>query len=94
MELAGHRPQAVTRDLIESHDLVVVMEWRHLAQLRHAYPEHRNRMFLLPLFDDRPRSAYERYNIADPFGKPFAAFEDCYQRMDRAVRRLVAELRG
>ena len=70
--------------------MVIVMEWRHLAHLRAAYPEHQDRIFLLSLFDDGARNAYERYNIPDPFGRPLAAFEDCYRRVDRAMRNLIS----
>ena len=90
--LTGHRPQALTPELMRSHDMVVVMEWRQLAQLREAYPDLRNRIFLLPLFDDQARNGYERYNIADPFGRPVVAFEECYRRMERSLRRCVAAL--
>ena len=90
--LTGHRPQALTPELMRSHDLVVVMEWRQLAQLRDMYPDLRSRIFLLPLFDDAAQGGYERYNIADPFGKPLVAFDECYRRMERSLRRFVAAL--
>jgi protein-tyrosine-phosphatase len=85
--LASHRPQELTRALMESHDMVIVMEWRQLAELQQTYPEQADRIFLLSLFDDGARGGYERYNIADPFGQPVAAFEECYRRMERSLRR-------
>jgi protein-tyrosine phosphatase len=90
--LTDHRPQALTRELMDASDLVVVMEWRQLTQVRETYPEHRDRIFLLPLFDDQARNAYERYNITDPFGRPRAAFEECYLRVDRSLRRFLASV--
>ena len=88
--LAHHRPQELTRELMESHDMVIVMEWRQLIQLREAYPDRCEQVFLLPLFDDGARGGYARYNIADPFGRPLAAFDECYRRMERALRSLIA----
>lgn len=92
--LTNHRPQELTAALMQAHDIVVVMEWRQLEQLRAAYPEHRQRIFLLPLFDEGARNAYERYNIADPFGRPLDAFEECYRRMDHTLRRFLARVQA
>jgi protein-tyrosine phosphatase len=86
LSLGEHLPQAVTAEMMKSHDVVVVMEWKHLQQLRAAYPEYRDRVVLLSLLDAGARNAYERYNIADPFGKPRAAYEECYDRIQRALR--------
>ena len=90
VSLNDHRPQVLTRELMESHDVVVVMEWWHLAHLRAAYPELHDRIVLLSLLDDEASSAYERYHIADPWGQPIAAFDECYRRMDRILRRWLA----
>jgi protein-tyrosine phosphatase len=86
LSLREHLPQAVTTELMKSHDLVVVMEWKHLQQLRTAFPAYRDRIVLLSLLDAGARNAYERYNIADPFGKTVAAYEECYDRIQRALR--------
>lgn len=92
LSLADHCPQLLTRDLIEAHDLVIVMEWSQLVLLREAYPESHDRIVLLSLFDAAAAGAYERYNIADPFGGPIAAYEACYRRIDRALRALAERM--
>jgi protein-tyrosine phosphatase len=94
ISLEEHVPQALTRELMASHDMVVVMEWRQLEELRAAYPEHHDRIFLLSLFDDAAENAYERLNIADPFGRPVVAFEECYRRIDRSLRRCLAAVQN
>ena len=90
--LEQHTPQPVTRDLLASHDIVCVMEWRQLVQLQASYPAFRHRMFLLSLLDPHASGAYERYNIADPFGGALSWSEACYSRIDRALRRMLARL--
>jgi protein-tyrosine-phosphatase len=92
LSLEQHAPQPVTRDLLASHDVVCVMEWRQLVQLQAAYPAFRHRMFLLSLLDTDAGGAYERYNIADPFGGTLSSYEACYSRIDRALRRMLARL--
>lgn len=86
LSLDEHEPQPLTRELMASHDIVFVMEQAQLEQLRAEYPELRERIFLLSLFDDDAGGAYERYNIADPFGQPLTAYEACYERIERAIR--------
>jgi protein-tyrosine phosphatase len=86
VSLIGHQPQALTPELIESHDVVLVMEQRQLAHVGAAFPKYRDRIFLLSLFDDSPRNAYERYNIADPFGDTPDAYRACFRRIERALR--------
>ena len=92
LTLEQHAPQPVTRDLLAAHDVVCVMEWRQLTQLQAAYPAFRDRMFLLSLLDPDAGGAYERYNIADPFGGALSSYEACYSRIDRALRRMLARL--
>ena len=86
LSLDAHEPQPLTRELMASHDVVFVMEQSQLEHLRAEYPEFRDRIFLLSLFDTAARSTYERYNIADPFGQPLTAYEACYERIERAIR--------
>ena len=92
LSLDEHRPRAVTAELLEAHDVIVVTEWKHFEHLRAAYPEYRDRVVLLPLHDAEARGAYERYNIADPFGKPLAVYEACYDRIQRSLRPWLEQL--
>jgi protein-tyrosine phosphatase len=90
VSLDDHVPRALTSEMMASHDMVVVMEHSQFVQLRAAYPARRDRIFLLSLFDDAARNAFERFNIADPFGKPLLVYQECYTRIDRALRRCLA----
>jgi protein-tyrosine phosphatase len=92
ISLAAHRPQLLTRDLVNAHDMVIVMEMAQLAQLRAAYPDAADRLFLMPLFEGDERSGYDGYNIADPFSLPRTAYEVCYRRLDRAVASLITAI--
>ncbi|MGE0463315.1 MAG: low molecular weight protein-tyrosine-phosphatase [Vicinamibacterales bacterium] len=94
LSLSAHRPQTLTRDLVERHDLIVVMEAAQLEALRASYPDAARRLVLLSLLDGRAAKGYERYNIADPFSRPRADFEACYERIDRAVTSLVSRIRA
>lgn len=93
--LDDHRAAPLTEALVESSGLILVMEVPHRSQLRQLYPAHADRIFLLPLLDERPEvwPGYERYNIADPYGKPREAFEHCYRRIIRGLEGLDARMR-
>ncbi len=92
LSLSGHRSQGVTRELLQSYDVIVVMDAPQLSRMRDAYPDLANRVFLLSLFDAEPAGAHDRFNIADPFGKPRETFEACYARLDRTLIRLLDAL--
>jgi protein-tyrosine-phosphatase len=92
LSLRAHEPLQLTRELVCGVDMTVVVEAGQMAALRQEYPEAHARIFLLPLFDSMERPGYRRFNIADPFGQAPEVFDDCYQRVDRAVRGLVAAI--
>jgi protein-tyrosine phosphatase len=91
--LNRHEPVALTTELVDTYDLILVMEAWQLAALRGRWPQRRAHFFLLPLFasDDVTGSA-ERFNIQDPFGKDAGEFDRVYRRTEIAVRALIARL--
>ena len=93
-DLDGHRPLPVTESMIAASDMVVAMEMRHIEELTRRWPHWRHRYFLLPLFDPKnaDAGAFDRYNLADPFGKNDAEFARCYERIDGAVAGLLQQL--
>ena len=92
LSLENHRPQTLTRELVDSHDVIVVMDAAQLLELRTSYPDAADRILLLSLFDPE-LSAYERYNILDPFARSRADFDRCYGRIDRAISNFLASAR-
>jgi protein-tyrosine-phosphatase len=91
LSLSAHTPRPLDELLMNESDLVVVMESSQFWYLRRTYPQHSGRVVLLSLFDASD-SAFERFNIPDPFGKPPAAYTACYRRIERAVDTLLAEV--
>lgn len=89
-----HQPVLVTRDLLSAFDVVVVMEPGQRRALVASYPELAGRIVLLPEFDPAPASSYARFHVDDPFGRPRAAFDACYARIDRCLDGFVARLPG
>lgn len=92
LSIRGHRPQLLTQALMDAHDLIVVMEAEQRAELSARYPDVRDRVVLLPLYDVEAGPGYDRFHIADPFGQSRAVFDACYVRIERAVSGLVGAL--
>lgn len=95
LRLTDHVPLPLTADLMGRFDLVVVMEVAHLTLLARSHPQFRDRLVLLPLFakiSGTQSRGYDVYNIRDPYGKSRAAFEACYEHLDRAVGGFVQAL--
>lgn len=91
--LEDHVPAVLTPDLVEAADLIVVMEPTQRDAVTTRFPGASGRVVLLSLFDEEARG-YDRMHIEDPFMQGPAAFARCYQRIDRAVSALLAEVRA
>lgn len=91
--LAGHRAVDVTAAQLAAADVIVVMEVRHLEEIRRRFPEAVARVHLLPLYEPRGRyGPLERVNLLDPFDRGPDAFGRCYHRIDAAIDGLVAAI--
>lgn len=90
-----HRSKRISREMLESFDMVIAMEPWQLQVLARFYPPGRDRLFLLPLFDKGGRNTGDRfstYNIADPFAEDVARFRACYGRIDKCLAGLFRQL--
>jgi protein-tyrosine phosphatase len=95
VDLHAHRSRQMTYDILQSVDMILVMEASQFNLLRRYYPGKRNRIFLLPLFDNKNMSkhrGYSRYNILDPYGKPVDEFLSCYERIHDCLSSLFFEM--
>jgi protein-tyrosine phosphatase len=88
ISLSGLRPRELTEKMVEHFDMVVVMEGGHLEQLRERFAEHRDKLFLLPLFDER-HGSFLRFNLPDPYGRGIEAFRECFSRIELSLRRML-----
>ena len=88
VELMGHRSKPVTEDMIENTDMIFTMEYRQAAFMRKTFPDHVQKIFLLPLFDKNfpPAEDYAlRYNIPDPYGKAEKEFLECFRKIESSI---------
>jgi len=81
LEASSHRSQPVTRDLLKSFNLVLVMEKGHKEALRVEFPEHRSKVYLLSEMVGSNRDIY------DPIGGPLIDFQDTAAEIDDYLQR-------
>jgi protein-tyrosine-phosphatase len=84
IDISDHRSQGVSYGLLDRADAVLVMERAHQEQLLQLRPDLTN-VWLLSQFDGESDSP----DVADPIGQDRAAYEACYERLERAVGGLV-----
>lgn len=75
---APHSARQLTQQILQSSDLVLVMERRHLRDIDRQSPQSRGKTFLLGKWQsDR--------EIPDPYRQGKAAFEHAYALIEEAV---------
>jgi len=85
MDVAGHRSQRVTQELVDRSDIILVMEDVHEDQILQLAPEVKNRLFLLKEFAKINDS---NLNITDPVGSSLEFYQDTFLIIKDAVERI------
>lgn len=85
LALDGHVARKLAPDMISAADLVLAMDQRQLSAIRALAPQARGKTFLLGHWIDAAA-------VADPYGQPRSAFEECHALIERAVDAWVAHL--
>jgi protein-tyrosine-phosphatase len=86
-DLSGHRAQPLTRELVESSDLVLVMGDRHL--LRAEDLGGAGRTWLLT---DYASHGGDVRSVSDPFGGDLATYRATYEELEAEIRRALDRL--
>ena len=89
IDLSRHQSRQVDRKLVEESDMIFAMEVWHFRRLRALFPKQREKIFLLPLFEENPREQLDAYlvlNIRDPYGRSSGDFIECFERIDACLK--------
>jgi protein-tyrosine-phosphatase len=71
LDLSAHKSRRISRELLASYDLVLVMESNQREALLVEFPEIRDRLFLLA-----DVTVGQAYNIPDPHAQPGDTLQD------------------
>jgi protein-tyrosine phosphatase len=86
LDLTGHRSKPVTRGLLESADLTLVMTGGHRRRLTERYPEFSGKIMLLGHWVDGGVS------VSDPHRKSVDAYRQVFVQIQDACHRWAARL--
>ncbi len=89
IDLSAHTTRPFTEAMAEEADLIIAMEPSHLRRLRRLSAEGRKKAILLGalLLDEG-----EALSTPDPYGKTPDVFARCFEKIDRALERLLGRL--
>lgn len=76
IDASGHRSLEITRELIESHNLVLCLASNHKEALRAEFPDLADRIYLLS------EMAGKQIDVEDPIGGPLVEFEAAAREID------------
>lgn len=77
LDLTGQRAQQLAGWMCEKAELILVMEQRHKNEIEQQYPLVRGKVFRL--------GELGKFDIADPYRQPKAAFDTAYADIARGV---------
>lgn len=75
VDISDHRSQPVTSSILETHQLILVMEENHKDVLNNVYPQFREKVFLLR------EMVGDRGDILDPIGLSLDEYESTAQEI-------------
>jgi len=87
LDLASHRSQQLTRELVQSHDVVLAMGPHHLESAEALGGE--GRTYLLTVFAGGPSSGRA---INDPFGGDLEQYRETLVELQTEIRRVFDRL--
>lgn len=85
IDVASHRSQIVSKELVNSSDIILVMEKEHEDKILQLAPEAKNRLFLLKEF---AKINGGNLGIPDPIGRPLEFYVNTFYTIKDAVERI------
>jgi len=85
VDLASHRAQPLSQDLVGHADIIAVMDLLNEAEVLAGFPEARNKVVLLGAFDGS--TTLSGAIIPDPYMEDTAQVRQCYVRLVDSTRR-------
>jgi len=85
IDISGHTSKKLTRQLVETADLILVMQKMHMDRVQKLCPARTEHILLLTELDEDPSAGTEE--IADPCGGSLEVYEQCFTQIQRSLER-------
>jgi protein-tyrosine phosphatase len=79
LDISDHRSQSITRELMQSFDLILTMEKNHKEALRIEFPRCAERVYLLS------EMSGDSHDVDDPIGRSKADYQATADEIDRLI---------
>jgi protein-tyrosine-phosphatase len=89
LDLSGHSARLLTRDLVRSADLILVMSGHHLARVAELGGE--DKVHLLGAYAGRDGS---RTEVSDPYGSDLASYRATFAELQELIGTVVSRVAG
>jgi len=89
VDLTPHRSHSVTKEMIDSATLIVVMTTFHALELKQRFPEAQDRIYLLKSFQPSSKGG----DIPDPIGGEIHTYRTIRDEIDEALLDLILYLK-
>src|ERR671910_135681 len=89
LDLSGHRAQLLTRELVNSADLILTMSGHHRARVAELGGE--DKVHVLGEYAGREPG---RGEISDPFGSDLASYRTTYDELQEMIGGVVSRVAG
>jgi protein-tyrosine-phosphatase len=76
INIRSHRSKPVNLELVNRHDLILVMEKNHKEALELTFPDAKDKLFLISRLID------ENFDIADPIGHSLQDFRETAKELE------------
>ena len=89
LDLSGHSARLLTREIVRSADLILVMSGHHLARVAELGGE--DKVHLLGAYAGRDESHGE---VSDPYGSDLASYRATYAELQDLISSVVSRVAG
>ena len=89
LDLSGHRARLLTRELVRSADLILVMSGHHLARVAELGGEEK--VHLLGAYAGRDE---DRTEVNDPYGSDLSSYRATFAELQELISTVVSRVAG
>lgn len=89
VDITSHRSQPVVPELIETSDLVLVMDQSHFDVLRRYFPDSAGTIFLLKTYKNEN---IKNPDVADPIGESYDFYKEIFDEINHEIDRVLPHI--
>ncbi len=90
VDISSHQSKALTKELVASADLIIVMANHHKEFIRNNFPDFIDKVYLLTEFGSEDNEEIQEFSsIPDPIGENLSFYRKVIEQIDRELVRIL-----